>query len=266
MKKIGLIHNLPRSGGTIISKCIGAQEDVVLLSEIHPNGVEILKKMNKEYDLGDPIFQAQEWNSLFEKDEYEKIKSLNYNFQDKIHIILEKVEKKDKKLIIRDWCFVDYFGIPYTEPTYKNSILDTLSKKFNILNLYILRHPLELYISNFKIFPFFRDNYKFNFFVKGYEKFFLHTLKDKIFKYEDFNNNPEDNLKNMCKILKINFNNNFKDNLKNIKLTGDDKAIASIDIKINNDTASTLIKKEDKNKINNNANFIRLMENMKNYY
>ena len=45
-----------------------------------------------------------------------------------------------------------------------------------------------------------------------------------------------------------------------------DKAIASIDIKINNDTASTLIKKEDKNKINNNANFIRLMENMKNYY
>ena len=70
----------------------------------------------------------------------------------------------------------------------------------------------------------------------------------------------------MCKILKISFNNNFKDNLKNIKLTGDDKAIASIDIKINNDTASTLIKKEDKNKINNNANFIRLMENMKNYY
>ena len=70
----------------------------------------------------------------------------------------------------------------------------------------------------------------------------------------------------MCKILKINFNNNFKDNLKNIKLTGDDKAIASTDIKINNDTASTLIKKEDKNKINNNAIFIRLMENMKNYY
>ena len=90
--------------------------------------------MNKECDLGDPIFQAQEWNGLFEKDEYEKIKSLNYNFQDKIHIILEKVEKKNKKLIIRDWCFVDYFGIPYTEPTYKNSILDTLSKKFNILN------------------------------------------------------------------------------------------------------------------------------------
>ena len=266
MKKIGLIHNLPRSGGTIISKCIGAQEDVVLLSEIHPNGVEILKKMNKEYDLGDPIFQAQEWNSLFEKDEYEKIKNLNYNFQDKIHIILEKVEKRNKKLIIRDWCFVDYFGIPYTEPTYKNSILETLNEEFNISNLYILRHPLELYISCFKSFSFFKDNYKFDFFIKGYEKFFLHALKGKIFKYEDFNDNPQDNLKNMCKILKINFNENFRENLKNVKLSGDIKAVASTNIKIKNNVAPILIEKEDQDKINRNANFIRLMKNMKNYY
>ena len=266
MKKIGLIHNLPRSGGTIISKCLGAQEDVVLLSEIHPNGVEVLKKMNKECDLGDPIFQAQEWNDLFEKEEYEKIKSLNYNFQDKIHIILEKVEKKNKKLIIRDWCFVDYFGIPYVEPTYKNSVLETLKEEFNISNFYIIRHPLELYISCFKSFSFFKDNYKFDFFIKGYEKFFLHALRGKIFKYEDFNDNPQDNLKNMCKILNINFNYNFRENLKNIKLTGDVKAVASTNIKIKNDVAPILIKKEDEDKINRNTNFIRLMENMKNYY
>ena len=45
MKTIRLIHNLPRSGGTIISKSLGAQKDVVLLSEIHPEGVSIRKKM-----------------------------------------------------------------------------------------------------------------------------------------------------------------------------------------------------------------------------
>ena len=65
---------------------------------------------------------------------------------------------RNKKLIIRDWCFVDYFGIPYTEPTYKNSILETLNEEFNISNIYILRHPLELYISCFKSFSFFKDN------------------------------------------------------------------------------------------------------------
>ena len=266
MKKIRLIHNLPRSGGTIMSKCLGAQKDVVLLSEIHPNGVEILKRMNKECDLGDPIFQAQEWNDLFEKEEYEKIKNFNYDFEEKIQLIVEKVEKKNKKLIIRDWSFVDYFGIPFIQPTYKNSIIESLNKKFDILNFYILRHPLELYISCFKSLSFFKDNYKFDFFIKGYENFFSDTLKDKIFTYEDFNNNPQDNLKKMCKILKINFDDDFIENLKKIKLTGDVKAVASTNIETKNDVAPILIKKEDKDKINHNTNFIRLMENMKNYY
>ena len=70
----------------------------------------------------------------------------------------------------------------------------------------------------------------------------------------------------MCKILKINFNDNFRENLKNIKLTGDVKAVASTNIKIKSDVAPILIKKEDEDKINRNTNFIRLMENMKNYY
>ena len=45
MKDIRLIHNLPRSGGTIISKCLGAQENIVLLSEIQDkkNFINILQ-------------------------------------------------------------------------------------------------------------------------------------------------------------------------------------------------------------------------------
>ena len=54
--------------------------------------------------------------------------------------------------------------------------------------------------------------------------------------------------------------------LKDIKLTGDVKAVASTNIETKNDVAPILIKKEDKDKINHNTNFIRLMENMKNYY
>ena len=52
MKTIRLIHNLPRSGGTIISKSLGAQKDVVLLSEIHPDGVALSKKTG----INDPDF------------------------------------------------------------------------------------------------------------------------------------------------------------------------------------------------------------------
>ncbi len=70
----------------------------------------------------------------------------------------------------------------------------------------------------------------------------------------------------MCKILRINFNDNFSDNLNKIKLTGDGKALVSTNVQIKDDVAPILIKKEDKDKINHNANFVRLMENIKNYY
>ena len=65
MKTIRLIHSLPRSGGTIISKCLGAQKDVILLSEIHPKGTSITKKMGVNKPFFDPIFQSQNWNNLF---------------------------------------------------------------------------------------------------------------------------------------------------------------------------------------------------------
>ena len=42
MKILRLVHNLPKTGGTIISKCLGAQKNVVLLSEIHPRGQEMI--------------------------------------------------------------------------------------------------------------------------------------------------------------------------------------------------------------------------------
>ena len=48
MNAIRIIHNLPRSGGTIINKAISAQKDIVLLSEIHPNGHEIRKAMQSK--------------------------------------------------------------------------------------------------------------------------------------------------------------------------------------------------------------------------
>ena len=52
--------------------------------------------MKRNCDFGDPIFQAQ-WNELFKKEEYEKIKNSNYNFEEKISLIVEKIKKKKKK-------------------------------------------------------------------------------------------------------------------------------------------------------------------------
>ena len=267
MKTIRLIHNLPRSGGTIISKCLGAQKDVILLSEIHPEAFLISKKMGVHSPSFDPIFQSQTWNNLFKTDEYTKITNLNLKFEKKIDLIFEKTELANKKLIIRDWAFADFFGKPFIEPSYKNSLFEILNKKYKILNLYIIRHPLKLYTSCYNNLSFFRRDYNPDFFVKGYKNYFLNTLKNNIFKFENFILDPEKNLKSMCSTLKIDYDKNYLNKLKDVNLTGDPNAKISIDISTRDSVSKKkLIKEEDLNKIKNHADFISLMKDLKGYY
>ena len=267
MKTIRLIHNLPRSGGTIISKCLGAQKDVILLSEIHPKAFLISQKMGAHSPSFDPIFQSQTWNNLFEKDEYKKISNSDLKFEEKIDLIFEKTELVNKKLIIRDWAFVDFFGKPFIEPSYKNSLFEILNKKYNVLNLYIVRNPLRLYESCFNNFGFFRRDYNPDFFIKGYKNYFLNASKNNIFVFENFILQPEKSLKNMCKTLKIDYDKNYLNKLKDVHLTGDPNAKNSANISTKTSVSKKkLIKEDDLNKIKNRADFISLMKNLKDYY
>ena len=264
MKSIRLIHNLPRCGGTIISKCLGAQKDVILLSEIHPEGVAVSKKMGVSH-IFDPLHQFQKWNNLFENNEYEKICNSSYNFEEKIDLIYKKTELTNKRLIIRDWAFIDFFGKPFVEPSYKNSLAEALNKKFEILSLYIIRHPLELFISCYNYLDFFKY-YDFNFFLKGYRNFFLNTSNNNIFTYENFLLEPEKNLKNMCNILKVDYEDNYLSRLKDINLTGDPTAKNSLKIQNKDNIAEKLFKKDELDKINKNSEFLNLMQDLKDYY
>ena len=267
MKTIRLIHNLPRSGGTIVSKCLGAQKDVILLSEIHPEGILISKKMGVRSFIFDPIFQSQVWHNLFKKDEYEKISNSDIKFEEKIDLILDKTELINKKLIIRDWAFVDFFGKQFIEPSYKNSLFEVLNKKYKILNLYIMRHPLKLYASCYNNLGFFRRDYNYDFYIKGYKNYFLESSKNNIFIFENFILNSEKSLKSMCSSLEIDYDKNYLNKIKDVNLTGDVDAINSTNIHTKDSiTKKKLVKEDDLNKIRNHDDFISLMNDLKGYY
>ena len=197
MNSIRVIHNLPRSGGTIISKCISAQQDIILLSEIHPDGPEIRGKMGLDPNHGDPIYQVQKWYNLFNPSEYKSILKSDFDFLKKINVINEKVYSINKKLIIRDWSFIDFFAKPFKEPTYENTLIKYLDKQYKINSFYILRKPLELFLSCMRSLPSFPSNYKFDYFIEVYKKFFLIAKEDKIYTYEDFFSNTDKNLREM---------------------------------------------------------------------
>ena len=147
MDTIRIIHNLPRSGGTIISKSVGVQKNIILLSEIHPMGPVVRKKMGENPSFAQPIYQAQSWYKLFNENDLDQIRGKTLNFIEKIKFLNNKLKDQNKKLVIRDWSFVDFLGEPYIKPTKRNALFEILSDHFEIKNLYIIRDPLENFLS-----------------------------------------------------------------------------------------------------------------------
>ena len=264
METIRIIHNLPRSGGSIISKSISAQNDVILLSEIHPDGMKFREKMDVESKIGDPLYQFQEWYNFFSIEEYKKVKNSNLNFLEKIITINKQINKNDKILVIRDWAFVDFFGRPFADPLKKNSLIEILSKHFEIKSLFLIRDPLETFISCMKKLTFFGNNYSFDKFLEGYDLYLQNIEKKNAIDFEKFTKDPDESVKKMCSILNINFNPDYKEHLKNINITGDNEAINSSNIFKKEKIAINLISDEQKEKINKNQKFIEIIKKLNN--
>ena len=93
-----LIHNLARSGGTLIGRCVGAMAGVALLSEIHPRG-------NKHFN---PVRQAHEWYGLLTRDDIDWFDSDEpKSYPDAIRRIVTRAEERGDALVIRDWAHLD---------------------------------------------------------------------------------------------------------------------------------------------------------------
>ena len=254
MDTIRIIHNLPRSGGTIISKSVSAQKNISLLSEIHPLGKEIRKKMKVNPDLGDPLYQFKNWYKSYDDEEYNKIQSLKLDFLSKIKLINEKVKEQKKLLILRDWSFVDFFGKPFAEPSQKNSLLDILLKHFEVKNIFLIRDPVEMFISCNRRLPFFMKNYSFDSFLDGYGSYIQSIKENKFIKFENFVQNPTQNLKKLSKILDFEFDKNYDQNLGKTNITGDLEASKASNID-NKKNISNLLDENQKEKINKNKKY-----------
>tara|TARA_B100001559_G_C16385902_1_gene568801 strand:+ start:213 stop:1010 length:798 start_codon:yes stop_codon:yes gene_type:complete len=259
MGTIGIIHNLPRVGGTIISKSISAQKDIALLSEIHPQGIKVRDMMKVDTNLGDPLYQAQNWYNLFKIDDYNELVKSQLNFLDKIKIINEKIKKQNKFLILRDWSFIDYLGKPFIEPTNKNILLELLRKDFEIKNIFLLRDPLETFLSCMKKLPFFSKNYSFDKFLDGYNSFLKDINNENVIHFENFAERPDEILNQISIIFNFKFNKDYKQKLKTTHITGDVAASQATEIYQSKKIASELLDIEQKKKISQNNKYNEIL-------
>lgn len=195
--RIGLIHNLARAGGTLLGKCIGCMENIVLLSEIHPVGRKYIN----------PAQQATEWFGLFEPGELPPDLDLVETIQ-RIH---DRCVERGLTLVIRDWAHWDFVGMPVNDmPGFRHELNLALQDNFHLKECSIVRHPVDQWISINSL-DIIAGQLKLAPFMKGYRAYAENCFESNFFKYEDMTATPEKLLRYCCETLGIPFDPTFRD-------------------------------------------------------
>ena len=197
LPSISLIHQLSRTGGTVFSRVLGNNSNVLLLSEVHPSrrGNDIKRQCLEHYQIAIP-------------------KNLN-SYSDCLKFI---ASTRTENIVIRDLSHRDFFR---TSSAMRIASFEVLKEKFVINRISLARHPADQYLSMMNFKPVARYM-NFEIFCRGYLGYHQAIPRRGIIRYEDFLRSPENIIEETGRFLKINITpaslNNFH---KNKKVTGD---------------------------------------------
>lgn len=208
MKKpvIRIISNLPRSGGTLLGRCIGCMNGITLLSEIHPNGSTFYN----------PLDQAREWYGMLDASEARGAAS----FGEAISLIHARTAERGSSLVIRDWAHLDYIGYPFLEnPPFRSLLAEALSARFHVLETALIRHPADVWISLNKLPA--MQGLPLDTFLRGYHNYVSQRINSSFIRYEDFTRNPDITMRTLCNMLELPFDSTFSEKWQDYdKVTG----------------------------------------------
>jgi hypothetical protein len=217
-----LVHHMARSGGTLISRCLGCMSGVLLLSEIHPLGTAQFN----------PLVQAQRWYGLLSSQDLAELKARGrIGFVEAIELIHQRAADAGQRLVIRDWSHLDFTGVPFVaSPAYRLLTADALAARFELSRICTVRHPLDQWLSLRGLAVIQRklilDDY-----MKGYRRFAEQAREIGFLRYEDFVADPDAGMKELCRRLELRFDRHFADRWSSYAfVTGDVAGSRSVKI------------------------------------
>ena len=214
-RKIRILHSLARSGGTLVSKCLGCMNNVVLLSEIHP-------KYTKA-NIYSPLVQSYKWHNLISEEEIFLLKDLD--FVEIIKFVEDRCFEEDKILLIRSWSHPDFMRHSVLKPFSKRkfSINGVLKDSFEIRQISLVRHPVDQWLS-LESYGYLEGKYSIQSFLAGYAQFSKLSSQTGFVRYEDFADDPSLSLKHITEKLEIKYDPTYIDKWANYNsVTGDNQ-------------------------------------------
>ena len=209
---IRIIQHLSCTGGTLISKCLAAMPNVALLSESNPlSSLQVVSE--SRCAPTDLTYLATQGNFPLIDELSEKI------FQADIDVIAKHIKQLGKYLVIREHSHSDY--LVGESPNESSTVRKLLKNEYPLLSILTVRHPVDSYLSllnngwvHFKPETF--DEY-----CNRYLYFIKHNNDVPTYKYEDFVDAPDIELRRICESLNLPFNEDFQDIFDLNRLSGD---------------------------------------------
>lgn len=211
--KIRVLHHLARSGGTLISRCLGSMHSVALFSEVHPDTMRFI----------DPVAQARQWHTLVSDADIKGWKSRGgVDFAQLFVLCNFRAQQQKKTLVLRDWTHIDYHGLPYAKPTMRPRIVEALSEHFELVRTATVRHPIDAYLSLMGLGIMQGVPFPLRAYLDGCERFAEEAVKIGFVRYEDFTQGPDAILRTICERLELPFDASYADRwASNDHVTGD---------------------------------------------
>ena len=186
-------------------------QSIVLLSEIHPLGMH---RFN-------PLHQAHAWYGLLNSTELESARGGQLNFPDAIQLIWRRCGDQGKTLVLRDWSHLDYTGVPFTQPSYRSLLAESLQSSFTLVRYSSVRHPLDQWLSLAQL-PAYRDRLGPSRFLRGASRFAESAVETGFIRFEDFTRDSDRTLRQLCSGLELEFDPEYRDSwLAHTHITGD---------------------------------------------
>jgi hypothetical protein len=235
---IGLVHSLGGCGGTLLAQCLGVLQNVVLLSECNPLSARLF-----DYNLN-PYVQLKKWYpDIFNKvkDQY-NVDDLQdiIHFRDFIATVKTFLDEKNHYLIIRDYNYIDYFGVPFlTKPSLCSNLLKSIKDVFNMKQALLVRHPLDQY-NSLRSHGILKDVLSPQIFLEGYHAFLSDFAGCKIIKYEDMVSHPSESISYLSGFLEAPFSKDFMTKFHtNQSVTGNFKRVGETTISLSTQKTET---------------------------
>lgn len=200
------IYSLGGCGSTLLARFLACMPGVVLLSECNPSSALLYSG-----DLN-PHKQLRDWYpQLFDAalDSPAQDLAAPDRFGEFICDLERRAQDRGAQLVIRDYSYVDFVGVPFNwDPPRHSSLVGALKGKIETRSAVIVRRPLKQYDS-------LRSHRNLEhvlspqIFLSGYSAFMKEFADAFLVRYEDVVHHPHEVVERLCAHLNIPFSADF---------------------------------------------------------